>query len=103
MILPIAIFAVGIAGSVPRQLAGQHGDENDAAGPEIRRASVKFAAEKNLRRHVWQSPAAFGQLALGVFVAEHRGHAEIGQFQIVSVVEENVFRFQIAMSDAFSE
>ena len=103
MVFPIAKLAVGFARSVPGKFAGQHGDENDSARPEVRRTSVELAAEEDFRGDVGQSSAALGQLPLCVFVTEHRGHAEIGQLQIVRVVEKNVFRLQIAMSNAFAE
>lgn len=63
--------------------SSQHGSENDAAGPDVCRLSVKLGTGHQLWSHVGQRSTQAGQLTLAATVPEHGGQPEICDLQII--------------------
>ena len=77
----------------------EHGYEHDPARPQVARPRVVRVLHEHLGRDVGHGAAAALQGALAALVAEHGGHAKVGQLEDVAVREEQVLGFDVAMGD----
>jgi hypothetical protein len=73
--------------------AGQHLVGEDAEGPPVDGFAVALV-EKHLGREVLRGATKSVGAGLAVF-----GEAEVGQFQISILINQNVFRLEVAVDD----
>jgi len=79
------------------QVARDHGEQNDTAGPDVHARAIVLQAVDHFRRRVTgRSARCLQHLVLLVGVAE----AEIDQSNVFLVVQQQVLRLQISVHDA---
>lgn len=97
-VVAVQYFLVQLAGVrvLEWQVAARHRVQNDAGRPDIRVESVVTLAGNHLRRCVaWGAAGRFQRLA----VAVHVGEAEVDYLDVVLVVEQEVLRLQVPVTD----
>lgn len=84
-----------------RRTSAKKHNQNHAARPQIRQRTIIITGE-HFGSRVGTRSANCVETPNTALVSEDGGHAKVGNFEIRTVVQENILRLQIAMRNALS-